>query len=169
MLLKVVLDTNCFIDACNLAAHAHRSMQAILQGSKSSGVKLLVSLHSLDELGQKPDAAHALAESLEPLPHWPVGTWDEQVATWNQLAGTWDDARRNQAIQKDLRTLAKSGTGIRDRGAYIDALLAGADIFVTSDRKLADPGPAQRIAQKYGLRVLSPSAFASEVEQEGNS
>jgi predicted nucleic acid-binding protein len=169
MSLKVVLDTNCFIDACNPAACAHQAMQAILQASKSSRLRLLVSLHSLHELAQKPDAAYALAESLEPVPHWPIGAWKDQVGTWGQAAGTWEDAGRNQAIQKDLQTLAKSGTDIHDRGAYIDALLAGADVFVTSDRQLADPGPAERIAQKYGLRVLSPSAFAPEAEQQENS
>lgn len=161
--MKVVLDTNCFINAVNQTSQAYEAVQVILKASHSGKITLFVSLHSLHELEQKPDDALALAKSLPLLPHFPIGTWGEQVGTWSQAAGTWEDAKRNEEIQNDLKKRAKSGADIRDRGAYIDALHAHADVFVTSDEGLAGNGPSSRIAEKYDLRIMIPVELASEL------
>ncbi len=129
-----------------------------------------VSRHSLAELSKADpvtQAARSLAAELGVLPHYPIGTWDDQVATWDELAGTWDDARSNQAIQEELASLATSGNSIRDRGAYLDALRAGAHVFVTSDRQLAGSSPAARIRERFGLRVSTPDELASGLPQSG--
>lgn len=139
----------------------YRHLQEIFKASKAGKITLFVSLHSLHELERKPDSAFALAKSLPLLPHFPIGAWDEQIGTLSQLSGTWDDAKRNEEIQKDLMTLAKSGADIRDRGAYIDALLAKADAFVTSDKGLAGEGPSKRIADRYGLKIATPERFTA--------
>lgn len=60
-------------------------------------------------------------------------------------------------------TLAKSGADLRDRGAYIDALCAKADVFVTSDKDLAGKGPSKRIAEKFGLKIVTPKILASKL------
>ena len=161
--MKVVLDTNCFINAVNQTSQAHEALQAILNASTSGKITLFVSLHSLHELEQKPDEALALAKSLPLLPHFPIGAWGEQIGTWSQAAGTWEDAKQNEEIQNDLRKLAKAGTDIRDRGACIDALCAHADVFVTSDKGLAGKGPSSRIAEKYELMIMVPVELASEL------
>jgi hypothetical protein len=123
---------------------------------------LAVSRHTLAEV-QRPDEACELAKTVEVVPYWPIGTISEQVATIEQLTGTWQDARRNEQIQQELTQLAKSGNDIRDRGAYLDALRAGADAFITSDRHLVNSAPAARILGRFGLRVLTPCAFVSEI------
>jgi hypothetical protein len=115
------------------------------------------------ELKRKPDAASDLADTCTVLPHFPIGSWDEQVSTWHQSAGTWDDAKRNQAIQQELRTLATSGNSIKDRGTYIDALCAGVEAFVTSDKQFVDSGPAKKIEERFGLRVMTPQLLANEL------
>lgn len=161
--MKVVLDTNCFIDAVNQTSQAYEAVQVILKASHSGKITLFVSLHSFHELEQKPDDALALAKSLPLLPHFPIGTWGEQVGTWNQAAGTWADAKRNEEVQNDLKKRAKSGADIRDRGAYIDALRAHADVFVTSDNHLVGKGPSSRIAEKYKLTIMTPVELAFEL------
>ena len=161
--LRIAFDTNCFIDANNPQSQAFRPLQEVLHWRDSGRVHIMVSRHTLHQLERKADDALKLAKTSEILPYYPIGTIDEQVATIAQLAGTWDDARRNEAIQEDLQRLAKSGTDIRDRGAYIDALSAKVDIFVTSDRQLAGSGPASRISAKYGLRILTPLQFVEEL------
>jgi predicted nucleic acid-binding protein len=161
--MKVVLDTNCFINAVNQTRQAYEAVQVILKASHSDKITLFVSLHSLHELEQKPDEALALAKSLPLLPHFPIGTWGEQVGTWSQTAGTWEDAKRNEEIQNDLKKRVKSGADIRDRGAYIDAVHAHVDVFVTSDEDLAGKGPSSRIAEKYELRIMTPVELASEL------
>ena len=108
--------------------------------------------------------ARALAGSLATIPYWPVGTIAEQVSTIEQLTGTWDDSKRNQEIEEEVARLAKSGTDIRDRGAYLDALRAEADVFVTSDKQLAGSGPASRIRTRFGLRICTPFKLASEID-----
>lgn len=97
------------------------------------------------------------------LPYWPIGTIAEQVATIDQLTGTWEDAKRNEQVQIELERLAKSGNDIRDRGAFLDALLSGADVFVTSDRHPAGSRPSQRIQEKFGLRILRPADLSEEL------
>ena len=161
--MKVVLDTNCFIDAVNRESHAYETMQTILKASYSGEITLLGSLHSLHELERKPDMALALAKSFALLPHFPIGTWEEQVGTWNQAAGTWEDAKRNEEIRKDLKKLAKPRADIRDLGVYIDALFGHADVLVTSDKDLVGEGPSKKIAEKYRLRVMTPKGLASVI------
>ena len=89
--MKAVLDANCFIDAINQTSQAYEALQVILNASHLGKNTLFVSLHSLHELEQKPDEALALAKSLPLLPHFPIGTWGEQVGTWSQAAGTCEN------------------------------------------------------------------------------
>jgi hypothetical protein len=161
--MRVALDTNCFIDANDPSSHAYAAMRVILAAQEARRVELTVSQHTLNELKQKPDAASDLADACTVLPHFPIGSWDEQVSTWHQSAGTWDDAKRNQAIQQELRTLATSGNSLKDRGAYLDALYAKVEAFVTSDRQLADSEPAKKIEERFGLRVMTPHQLANEL------
>lgn len=127
---KYALDTNCFINAVNKEAPSHGAIHRILLAFNSGKLSLRVSLQTLQELEQKDDAALEIARKLEILPHWPIGAWSEQVGTWSQQEGTWHDIKINDETQLKLKVLAKSGTGIRDRGAYIDALLSGMDGFL---------------------------------------
>jgi predicted nucleic acid-binding protein len=160
--MTAVLDANCFINAVKPLADEYPHMQRLLSAAKAGMIKIMVSRHTLDELSKKPDDAHELAKTAEVLPYWPIGAISEQVATIEQLTGTWEDARRNEEIQLELARLAKSGSDIRDRGAYLDALHARADFFVTSDTQMVGSGPAGRIRDRFGLRVLKPSHFVSE-------
>ena len=157
------LDTNCFIDAVNPTSPSYGDMQRLLAAYRTGKVSLKVSLQTLHELAQKQDKALEFAKALPELPHWPIGTWDEQVGIWEQQAGAWDDARRNHKIQLELEALAKSGADIRDRGAYIDSLCSGLDGFITSDRQLIDPGPAGRIKERFFTRVLTPNQVLKEL------
>jgi hypothetical protein len=150
------LDTNCFIDAFNRSSPAFDAMQWILRAAKAEFVSLRVSLQTLHELEAKNDQAWELARSLLELPHYPIGNWLDQVGTWSHLAGTWDDAARNDTIQLKLQGLANSGTDIRDRGGYIDALCNQIDGFVTSDKQLIATGPSRRINERFATKVLTP-------------
>ena len=161
--MKVALDTNCLIDAFDQSSHAYEAMQRILNIANAGRITLAVSRHTLAEISSPP-AALELANSLESLPYWPIGTIAEQVATIAQLTGTWEDAARNEGIQLELKQLAKSGNDIRDRGAYLDALGANADVFVTTDRHFAGSGPARRIRERFRLRVTTPTDLLSEFE-----
>lgn len=139
-------------------------MQRILQVAETGAIELWISRHSLAELSKgdpATEAARSLVSRLAILPHYPIGTWDDQVATWEEVAGTWDDARANQAIQEELASLATSGNSIRDRGAYLDAMRANVDVFVTSDRQLVGSSPAARIRARFGLQVMAPEELAS--------
>lgn len=127
------LDTNCFIDAYNPASASHQAVRQILDAWSSGKIALSVSQHTLSEL-VKDDEATTLAKSLPVLPHYPIGQWDQQVTTWDKLAGTWGDAKRNEALQQQLKSLANASVDIRDRGGFIDALANKLDGFVTSDK-----------------------------------
>ncbi len=159
--MKIVLDANCFIDAVNTSSHAYPCLERIFSAAKSGRITLAVSRHTVAEI-LCPASACELAKTVEVIPYWPIGAINQQVAAIQQLAGTWEDAKRNEQIQHELEQLAKSGNDIRDRGAYLDALRAGADIFVTSDRQLAASGPARKIRERFRLRVLTPCALVSE-------
>ena len=161
--MKLALDTNCFIDAFNPASPNHQPAKRLLQFGSAGAVDLLVSRHTLAQLDTKDDEASRVAHTLPILPHWPIGTWDDQVGTWDQLEGTWDDARRHDEIQAEIEVLAKAGTDIRDRGAYLDALMAGVHAFVTSDKQLVGSGPASRIGTRFGLRCETPQAMVREL------
>ena len=158
------LDTNCFIDAVNPGSQSYKVMKRILSAFNSGKVLLKVSLQTLHELEQKKDAAWELAKTIPELPHWPIGTWDEQVGTWAQKTGTWDDGKRNDKIQLEIKALAKSGTDIRDRGGYIDTLRSQLDGFVTSDKQLVATGPSKRINERFFTRVLTPEQLADELD-----
>jgi len=164
--MKVALDTNCLLDAANVDSHAYGELQKLIASAEKGTHTLIISRHSLSELtadNQITRRAREIGGTMNILPHYPIGAWKEQICTWEQTTGTWQTAKRTQAIQEELSSLAKSGNDIRDRGAYIDALLDGADIFVTSDRHLVGSGPAARIEQRFGLRVLSPFAISCEL------
>ena len=154
------LDTNCFIDAVNPESSSRGVLQRIFGATGTGQVSLKVSLQTLDELEERKDEALELAKTLPVLPHWPIGSWDEQVGTWKQQVGTWDDASRNDLIQAELRALAKSGTSIRDRGGYIDALCNEMDGFVTSDKQLVGSGPSTRINNRFKTKVVTPEELA---------
>ena len=154
------LDTNCFIDAVNPASSSCGALHRIFRAADTGQVSLKVSLQTLHELEEMKDEALELAKTLPKLPHWPIGSWDEQVGTWKQQTGTWDDGKRNDQIQLKLSTLAKSGTSIRDRGGYIDALCNKLDGFVTSDKQLVGPGPSTRINNQFWTKVITPEELA---------
>ena len=164
--MKVALDTNCLLDAANSDSCAYGDVKKILGAAAEGKLELFISLHSLAER-TKDDArtgrAREIGATINRLPHYPVGARKEQVCTWNQMARTWQEAERNQQILGELSVLAKSGSKIRDHGAYIDALLGGVDVFVTSDLGLAGSGPAKRIETKFGLRVITPSAMSGKL------
>jgi len=157
------LDANCFIDAVNPKSQSYEAIQRILSAFNSGKLSLKVSLQTLHELEEKKDAAWEFAKTLPELPHWPIGRWDEQVGSWSQLTGTWDDMERNDRIQLELKALAKSGTDIRDRGGYIDALCYVLDGFVTSDKQLVGTGPSKRINERFFTKVLTPEELVEEL------
>lgn len=170
--MKIVLDTNCLLDAANERSSAYPFLQKILAPATAGQIEVCVSRHSLAELNKDEavtQRAKSIASGFVTLPHYPIGSWDEQVATWEQVEGSWDDARRNRAVQLELMSLAKAGNDVRDRGAYIDALYARADVFVTSDRQLVGSGPASRIRERFGLRVVRPDAMAAELSTEASA
>ena len=154
------LDTNCFIDAVSSASSSRAALQRIFRAADTGQVSLKVSLQTLHELEEMKDEALELAKTLPKLPHWPIGSWDEQVGTWKQQTGTWDDGKRNDQIQLKLSTLAKSGTSIRDRGGYIDALRNRLDGFVTSDKQLVGSAPSTRINNQFSTKVITPEELA---------
>jgi len=163
--MRVVLDTNCLLDAADENSNAYPSLQEIISAGAAGLVELCVSRHSLSELCKDEPVtqrARFIAGKMTSLPHYPIGSWDEQVATWDQASGTWDDVRDNQALQIKVVSLAKAGIDIRDCGAYIDAIRAKADAFVTSDRQLAAGVPATRLKEAFGLRVLTPAGLAKQ-------
>ena len=138
-------------------------MQCLLAAFKTCKVSLKVSLQTLSQLEDKQDEAWRLAKTLPELPHFPIGTWDEQIGTWDQETGTWNDAKQNDKIQLEIKALAKSGTDIRDRGGYIDALCSGLDGFVTSDKHLVGSGPSKRINKRFFTKVLTPGQLVKEL------
>ena len=159
---KVTLDTNCFIDAFTPNTPAYKAMQMIITVYRSQQIEITVSLHTLPQI-KSPVKAVMFAKMVKVLFHYPIGKWNEQIVSWGEVAGTWDDARKNQKIQEELENLAKAGNDIRDRGAYIDALSANVDAFITSDKQFAGSGPAKRIESKFGLRVITPQQFVNEL------
>lgn len=158
-MIKIGLDTNCFLDALNTASPSHQAMTQVFALFEAGQIELFVSLQTLSELEVKPDGALELACKCKQLPHWAIGTWDEQVGNWKQVSGSWDDAKANDDLQLELKNLAKAGNSIQDRGAYIDSLKAGMNHFLTSDRQLVGSAPAQRIEARFGLKVTTPRDF----------
>ena len=162
--MRIALDTNCFIDLSKEQSSSHKAMKIVEEAWRAGNIKVFVSRYSLSELERKPDAALDFARQAEILPHYPIGCYNEQVATYDQCEGTWTNAKENQKKQCFLKKLAKSGNDIRDRGAYLDAVMAGIDAFVTSDQHLADSEVAERIRNKFDLQVLTPVDLADQLE-----
>ena len=162
---RVSFDTNCWIDAISPDADSYPFVNKLIAAHLAGNLKIHISIQSLSEISKPPEVLD-LVKQFTQLPHWPIGSWEEQVGSWDQSAGTWDDGRRNDLIQKELDQLAKSGNDIRDRGAYLDALLGGMDAFITSDRQFCGSGPAVRIEERFGLKVLTPSNAATRLFQE---
>ncbi len=160
---QYALDTNCFINAANSLSTSYETVCRLLDAANRGELFLGVSLHTLHQLEVKNDEAWKIAKTLPEVPHWPIGTWDEQVGTWKQQCGTWDDCRLNDKIQEELNKLAKSGNDIRDRGAFIDALCANYDGFVTSDKQLVGSGPIKRINERFSTQVISPEDLVQEL------
>jgi predicted nucleic acid-binding protein len=163
--MKIVLDTNCFIDAMNTKPTSRDPIAKILNEYKKATIGLHVSRHTLAELERKPDDALNLAKTLPVVPLFPIGTWAGPVGSWEHMEGTWCDAEANDSIQEELSKLANSGNDIRDRGAFLDALKAKADVFVTADRQLVADGPAERIFERFRLRILSPKQLVKILQQ----
>ena len=166
--MRVALDTNCLLDAADQTASGYEALWTVMAAATSGRVQLFVSRHSLSELtkpGPVTEQAKLIASIATILPHYPIGAWSDQIVSWDQVSGTWEDARRNHEIQLELASLAKAGNDIRDRGAYIDAVMGRIDVFVTSDRQFAGSGPAKRIEARFGLRVAMPRALAAQLAE----
>lgn len=159
--MLIVLDTNCLIDATNEGSQAFGALQKLLQTGAGHTITLAISRHSIHELERKPDDALALVARLQVLPYYPVGTIDELIGTIDELAGTFDDIRVNHERMETLKGLANAGTDIHDRGALVDAIMAGAAAFVTSDKALASIGPSDRIRLRTGVSVLTPQQLTA--------
>ncbi len=158
LVLKVGVDTNCFIDATTPSSPNHDAARRLFEAGETGQITLFVSHHTLQELSRVEDAAYELGRRINVLGCYPFETWDDLVGTWNDLRGTWDEIGVSDETQREMRELANAGTDIRDRGALLDALRADLDVFVTSDNQLAKEGPASRIASRFGIRVLTPSS-----------
>ncbi|NTU49666.1 MAG: hypothetical protein HGA87_02005 [Desulfobulbaceae bacterium] len=154
------LDTNCLIDAFQLESHSYKAMEKILGAYRAGDLRLVISRHSLSELLSPPEAVE-FAKTLQIIEHYPVGNWEEQICTWKQCAGTWDYARRNTDKLKRIEMLAQKVAGIRDKGAYIDAIITGVAAFVTSDKALVGLRPAEDIYKEFGIMVIDPEKLAS--------
>ena len=159
--MNICLDTNCFIDAFNSTSKGHKAMQQILALSNEGKINIYVSLQNLSELDKHKDEAAELANSIERLPHYGIGTWDEQIGTWKDQAGTWAQAKEDEERQKKINELAKAGSSIRDRGGYIDAIRNNLDAFVTSDKQFVASGPAKRLNEEFATKVLTPQEVVS--------
>ena len=163
--MKIVVDANVIIDATDENSYNYDNAKRLFEMHESGRVKIFISRHTESELCS--EKARDIGSNLFKLPHYPIGLWDQQVCNWNGARGIWGDAKRNEEINSDLERLACSGDDIRDRGAYIDALKFGADVFVTSDKHLVGNGPAGRIGTKFGLRILQPKDIINELNRKG--
>jgi hypothetical protein len=159
---RIALDANCVICAIMPGAHAHAAMRRILKAYQDGCIALCVSFQTLHELGARPDAALELAHQFEQLPHYSIGSWDEQVGSWNDEDGTYADGEFDDKRQELMATLAKSGNGVRDRGALIDALRSGCHAFVTSDGQLSKSGPAHRLEREFSILIRTPQQYVEE-------
>lgn len=166
---KYSLDTNCFIDFFSPNLHAYESLARIFALYHKNNIKIMISRHTLDEIPKQKHISNIcevfnFSETIPILDHYPIGDYDEQIASWNNCCGTWNDAKKNQKRQEKLLTLAKSGNDIRDRGAFIDALLNDMDAFITSDKQLVGNGPKERIKTEFDFDVLKPQELIKELE-----
>ena len=141
----------------------------MLKLAHTRGHRIAVSKHSLSELATGSDkfgpGAENLARSVPELPYFPVGTFGELLGTIGELAGTIGDMKTNEALRKELGTIAKKGTDIRDRGALIDAVRAGATCFVTNDIGLVGSAPRSRIERRLPVVIRTADELLAELEK----
>jgi hypothetical protein len=109
--------------------------------------------------------AEILARSFPELPYFPIGTIGELLGTIGELSGTIGDMKTNEALRKELGTIAKKGTDIRDRGALIDALRAAANYFVTNDSGLVGSAPRSRIEGRFPLMICTADELLAQLEE----
>jgi uncharacterized RDD family membrane protein YckC len=152
----LVLDANCFIDAFNPASSAHAAVRRLFDLQKSGKVRIAISKHSLEQLSVKPDEAYRLARQAVLIPYYPVGSIEELLGSIRDAAGSFDDMRESARAMTLMTELAKAGADIRDEGALLDALMANADAFVTSDDGLVGDGPVRRLESHFGIRIARP-------------
>jgi hypothetical protein len=160
---KLALDTNCFIDAFSQESHAFDAMQTILALASDDRLDLYVSVQSLSELKGGNDDPERLARSLKQLPHFRVGSWNEQIESWKNEGGTWEESREDEKRQKLIHDLANTGNSIRDRGGYIDAIRSNLDAFVTSDGQFTKPVPASTLNRAFRTKVLKPQQVVEQL------
>jgi predicted nucleic acid-binding protein len=154
--MLIVLDTNCFINAVSATAVEYGAARRLLAVSPSIA-QLAISRHSLHELERRVDAALALARGVQQLSYYPVGTISELLGSIHGLAGTLDDMKDTTRTMGELGQLARARADIRDKGALLDAILAKASMFVTSDHDLVGAEPAARIGSAFRIGVLTPT------------
>ena len=156
---RYALDANCFIDAANPSSSSHTAMHRIFQAAARGELELSVSLHTLHELEARKDEAwdwRGLRLNC-PIGLLVVGRSKSEPGSNRREPGMI--GRRNDEIQTELKSLAKSGTDIRDRGGYIDALRNGLDGFVTSDKQIVGNGPSGRINGRFQTRYGHRSSY----------
>lgn len=162
--MLIVCDTNCWIEA---SGDPKSSAAQFFLSASERNCRIACSKHSLVELAagtlKYGSDAETLARNYCELPYCPIGTFNELVGTISELAGTLADMRANEVLREQLGELAKQGTSVRDRGALIDAVRAGAAYFVTADRGLTDPGPRTRIERMLPIRIRTPTEINVEL------
>ena len=137
-------------------------MRRLIEASQVGKVRLVVSKRTLYELRVKPDEKLTFAESLETLPYYLIGTWndlEEDPVSIGELAGTWGDAKVNQALQEALPVRAK--VKLRDRGIIIDSIKAGVQFLVTRDSFVFNR--ADGIESATGVRPVHPDEAVSHL------
>jgi predicted nucleic acid-binding protein len=160
LMTVLVFDTNCFIAATHPGEPSSAAVVELIEAARVHIVEVRVSMHTLCELesgaAKHGTAALDLARAFDRVPYFPVGSYKELLGSINDLAGTWDDAKGNERLQQLIADqLANAGSGLRDRGAFVDALRARAT-FVTSDKQLVAVRPASRIFEATGIRPITP-------------
>ena len=154
------LDTSTVITAFEPSQDGYSAMRRLIEASKAGKLRLVISKRTLYELREKPDEKLTFAESLEILPYYLLGTWnnlEQDPVTWQELAGTWDDAKVNQALQEALPVRAR--VKLRDRGIIIDSMQAGVKLLVTKDSFLLDREDG--IENATGVRPVHPDEAVS--------
>ncbi len=162
--MLLVCATNIWIEASKDSSSAAARM---LARARLLGYRIAVSKHSRSELEASsemygPEAARLAAE-YEEIPYFPIGTISQLLGTISELSGTLDDMFANDRLRESLASIATQGTDIRDRGALIDALRSGAQIFVTSDKGIVGKGPRGRLQAAFSILVRTPLELCTEI------
>lgn len=160
--MKIGLDTNCFSDVVDANSPSHDAVKKLFMAADLGRIEIWTSRHVLVELSVKSGIPLDLAKKCKLLPHYVVGSWDEQLISWEQVNSTWAQAKGIDRKQLVLKGLAKTQNSLRDRGIYLDSLMAGMDFFMTSDRQFADKRPSLEIENKFGLKIITPNNFIAK-------